>query len=301
MGDQAHTLRRLAATDKRHMPGVRVFSVTSGKGGVGKTSLVVNMAVLLASRGKRVLVLDADLGLANVDIVLGLAPHYNIKHVLDGECSIEDILLEGPRGIKIIPASSGIQELTDLTREQELSLVNALDYFNQEIDYMLIDTGAGISSNVMYFNSASQNIIVVVTPEPTSITDAYAMIKILRRKYGIKRLGLVINSVSSAKEGEEVALKLGTVCESFLGDVVLDMLGSIPFDGGISECIRKQQAFVDMFPEREMTRRLGKIVNKLDGLPVKDGVGHIQFFLKRMVMNQVEGKDDAGYSISQPY
>nr|HPL88417.1 AAA family ATPase [Deltaproteobacteria bacterium] len=158
MKDQAHTLRKIFEGTTPPCP--HVLSVTSGKGGVGKTSIVVNMSIILASRGRKVLVLDADLGLANIDVMLGLTPKYNIQHVLAGQCALEDIILEGPEGIRIIPASSGIQELADLTHEQQLCLMNSLDYFNQDIDYMIIDTGAGISRNVMYFNAASQRVIV---------------------------------------------------------------------------------------------------------------------------------------------
>ena len=145
MKDQAQTLRRIVKNSDKSP---QVISVTSGKGGVGKTTMVTNMAIILASQGKKVLVFDADLGLANIDVMLGLTPRYNIMHVLDGKCRLEDILLEGPLGIKIIPASSGVQELADLSREQQLTIVNSLDYFDDDIDYMFLDTGAGISKNV---------------------------------------------------------------------------------------------------------------------------------------------------------
>jgi len=179
----------------------QVISITSGKGGVGKTSIVANMAILLSSMGRKVLVFDADLGLANIDVMLGLSSKYNINHLLHGDCDINDIMIEGPSGIRIIPASSGIQELSVLSYEQQLAIVNALDNFNDDFDYMLIDTGAGISGNVTYFNSAAQRIIVVVTPEPTSLTDAYALIKVMRTRYNIKRFEIFVNNVLSAYEG----------------------------------------------------------------------------------------------------
>ncbi len=286
MKDQAHTLRKIFEAG-RSTSSPKVLSVTSGKGGVGKTSIVVNMAILLAAKGNKVLVLDADLGLANIDVMLGLTPKHNIQHVLDGQCHLEDILMEGPGGIQIIPASSGIQELVDLTSQQQLSLMNSLDYFDQDIDYMIIDTGAGISKNVMYFNTAAQRIIVVVTAEPTSITDAYALIKVLRKRYGIKRFDLVINNVSSKVEGDQVANKLTMVCERFLGDVVLDILGSIPNDGGITECIKRQKAFVRVNPSGESSKRLERIVRRLEREHSSQSNGNIQFFLKRMLINQV--------------
>lgn len=286
MKDQAHTLRKIFEKGQA-TPSPKVLSVTSGKGGVGKTSIVVNMAILLAAKGNKVLVLDADLGLANIDVMLGLTPKHNIKHVLEGQCHLEDILIEGPQGIQIIPASSGIQELVDLSHEQQLCLMNSLDYFEQDIDYMLIDTGAGISKNVMYFNTAAQRIIVVVTAEPTSITDAYALIKVLRKRYGIKRFDLIVNNVSSKVEGDQVARKLTMVCERFLGDVVLDTLGSIPSDAGITECIKGQKAFVGVNPSGEASKRLERIVRHLEREKDTHSNGNIQFFLKRMLINQV--------------
>ena len=287
MKDQAHTLRKIFERGQTAASSPKVLSVTSGKGGVGKTSIVVNMAILLAAKGNKVLVLDADLGLANIDVMLGLTPKYNIKHVLEGQCHLEDILIEGPEGIQIIPASSGIQELVDLSHEQQLCLMNSLDYFEQDIDYMLIDTGAGITKNVMYFNTAAQRIIVVVTAEPTSITDAYALIKVLRKRYGIKRFDLIVNNVSSKVEGDQVARKLTMVCERFLGDVVLDMLGSIPSDSGITECIKGQKAFVGVNPSGEASKRLERIVRHLEREKNTHSNGNIQFFLKRMLIDQM--------------
>jgi len=296
MKDQAHTLRKiLEGGGNNSYP--QVVSVTSGKGGVGKTSIVVNMAIILASRGKKVLVLDADLGLANIDVMLGLTPKNNIKHVLEGQCLLEDIIVEGPGGIKVIPASSGIQELSDLSNEQQMCLMNSLDYFDQDIDYMLIDTGAGISRNVMYFNAAAHRVLVVATPEPTSITDAYALIKVMRKQYGVKKFNLVVNNVSSLMEGDLVAKKLTMVCERFLGDVALDMLGSIPNDRCIPECIKGQKAFVGVNPCSEATVRLTNIVNRLEHLSRTQNDGNLQFFLRRMLINQVKGSSHAGYSI----
>jgi flagellar biosynthesis protein FlhG len=278
-----------------------VLSVTSGKGGVGKTSIVVNIAIVLASRGKKVLVLDADLGLANVDVMLGLTPKLTIKHVLDGQCSLDEIILDGPGGIKIIPASSGIQELSELKPEQQMNIMNALDHFEGDIDFMLVDTGAGISKNVMYFNAASQRIIVVATPEPTSITDAYALIKVLCRQYGIKRFDLIVNNVTSKAEGEQVAEKLSLVCERFLGDVALEILGSIPHDKTIPECIKAQKAFVGLYPQSEATKRLSRIAGRLEETTLSNTSGNLQFFFRKMLLNQAKGTGHAGYRLYGTY
>jgi flagellar biosynthesis protein FlhG len=298
MKDQAQTLRRIVKNGDKSP---QVISVTSGKGGVGKTTVVTNMAILLASLGKKVLVFDADLGLANIDVMLGLTPRYNIKHVLDGQCRLDDIILKGPQGIKIIPASSGVQELVDLSHEQQLSIMNTLDYFDDDLDYMLLDTGAGISRNVMYFNTAAQRIVVVVTPEPTSITDAYALIKVLRTKHGIKRFDLIINNVLSAGEGNGVAKKLMMVCDRFLGDVALDMLGSLPHDSSIPECIRAQKAFVGVSPAGEAARRLSGIVKRLEQAAPTYNSGNIQFFFRRLLLNQGKVMNHAGHSVSGSY
>ena len=259
----------------------QVISVTSGKGGVGKTSIVVNMAILLSSMGKKVLVFDADLGLANIDVMLGLSAKYNINHLIQGDCSIEDILIEGPAGIIILPASSGIQELSALSYEQQLTIINALDNFQGDFDYMLVDTGAGISENVMYFNSAAQRIIVVVTPEPTSLTDAYALIKVMRTRFNIKRFEIIINNVLSTYEGKDVIKKLIFACDKFFGDIALDMLGSIPHDSTIPESIREQRAFVEINPGSEASRRLAAIVKRIDSINVPLESGTLQFFFKR--------------------
>jgi flagellar biosynthesis protein FlhG len=266
-----------------------VISVTSGKGGVGKTTIVANMAILLSKLGKRVLIFDADLGLANIDIMLGLSSKHDISDLLEGKCPIDDILLQGPAGIKIIPASSGIQELSNLSYEQQLTIMVALDELSHDFDYMLVDTGAGISSNVMYFNSAAQRVIVVVTPEPTSITDAYAVIKILRTRYSIKKFDLIINNVISNNEARNVYKKLIFACDRFFGDIALDMIGSIPHDLNIPDCIRQQRAFIETNPGSEAGIRLAAIVKRIETTRAAGNNGTIQFFFKRHIEEQTKG------------
>ncbi len=299
MNDQANTLRQIVR-EGSSPKSPKVISITSGKGGVGKTTVVINTAIILASMGRNVLILDADLGLANVDVMLGITPKYNIKHLLDGECSLEEIIVEGPAGIKIIPASSGIQELSDLSSQQQMTLVNALDYYEEKIDYLIVDTGAGISRNVMYFNAAAQNTIIVATPEPTSITDAYALIKVLNKNYGTTRFGLIINNVLSKVEGDEVAKKLNMVCEKFLGDVVLDMLGSIPHDSHIPACIKKQKAYIGEHPNGEVARRLASIAKNIERSTATPSSGNLQFFLRRLLLNDLKGPENARHSFSRP-
>jgi flagellar biosynthesis protein FlhG len=188
---------------KKSQKPVRVISVTSGKGGVGKTNVVTNLALALAKAGKQVLIWDADLGLANIDVLLGLKPEFNIHHLLNGEKSLNEILVEGPNGVRIMPASSGIQELASLGEGQKVRLLAELDEYDDDLDFLLIDTGAGISGNVMYFNMAAQERIVVVTPEPTSITDAYALVKVMCTRYNQKRFSILPNQVTGPQGSQE--------------------------------------------------------------------------------------------------
>ena len=169
----------------------RVLCFSSGKGGVGKTSIVTNLAIAISKMGKNVLVLDADLGLANVDVMLGITPKYSIKHVFSGERSLSDVIMNGPGGIKLLPASSGIQELCNLNESEKLFLLNEFDTLEDPVDVMLIDNAAGISDTVMYFNMAAQSRVIILTPEPTSITDAYALIKVLVTRYMVKEFSII--------------------------------------------------------------------------------------------------------------
>ena len=205
MMDQSATLRIMSASKAQPSPsptnGLRSIAVTSGKGGVGKTSLVANLAFLLGEMGTRVLVLDADMGLANIDVLLGLSPQYTLKDFLDGTLALRDILIEGPGAMKILPAGSGVLELTDLNREQRLSLVGEINALGRDHDLLLIDTAAGVSSNVLHFNALAEEVIVVVTPQPASITDAYALIKLMSMRYRRRHFLVLVNEASSKKEG----------------------------------------------------------------------------------------------------
>src|SRR3972149_3890999 len=199
--DQALKLRSYAQVENEMAgTGTRVIAVSSGKGGVGKTNSVVNLAIAFSRLGKKVLLLDADLGLGNLDVLLGLAPRYNISHLLSGEKTIGEVLVEGPEGIMILPASSGVHELTNLGAEERIALASHLESLGEGFDILIIDTGAGISNNVLFFNSSAQEIVVVVTPEPTSITDAYALMKVMFQRHGERRFKLLVNTVKSTRE-----------------------------------------------------------------------------------------------------
>ncbi len=254
--DQAENLRIMMQkrvfnlTDK--LP--RLISISSGKGGVGKTNIVVNLALALAKLGQKVLILDADMGLANVNILLGLVCPYNIEHLLRREKRIEDILVNGPGGINILPASSGFLEMGRLPESQQLFLLNELEKVLTAIDILLIDTAAGISANVVYFNLKAEEIVIVITPEATSLADAYALIKILFTEHRKNHFTILVNSARNSQEAEGVYQKIKKVVHHFLGEPILEYLGFIPFDSRIGEAVRQQRAVLDLFPQARCSR-----------------------------------------------
>lgn len=259
----------------------RVIAVSSGKGGVGKTNVVANLALYFSSLGKKVLVLDADLGLSNIDVLLGIAPKYNIRHVIKGEKSMEEIIVEGPGGISIIPASSGIKELTSLSDTEKLKLISELDNIKTPFDLFLIDTGAGINMNVLFFCVASQELVVLVTPEPTSIADGYALIKVLLRDFGEKNFKILVNNAKNEREAVETFNKLSIVAERFL-NLSLDYLGFLPFEKRIKDAIVAQKGFINLYPNSNFSRILGEVGARLLGSPPAGPVkGNVQFFLKK--------------------
>lgn len=254
--------RSMLNNDKAQGPQARVIAITSGKGGVGKTNIVANMGYMLCKAGKRVLIFDADLGLGNLDVLLGLTPQYNLSHVIEGKKALSDIIINGPGRLKILPASSGIQELTKLTHAQRVQLFNELNLLLADYDVVLIDTAAGISSNVLYFNASAGEIMVVVTPEPTSITDAYALIKILSVKYQEKHFHLLVNQAKSEREADEVSRQLCLVVNRFL-DVSIDYFGSVLADNNVKSGVRKQKVVSEMAPMSQASRDFFQLSDKL--------------------------------------
>ena len=264
--------------------GTRIISVTSGKGGVGKTNVVANLALALCNMAKKVLIIDADLGLANMDVMLGLNPQYTINHVLTGEKRLEDVIMTAPGGFKLLPAASGIQELTELDSSQRLFLLNELDSLQDHFDVLLIDTGAGISSNVMYFNFAATEKVVVVSNEPTSLTDAYALIKVLNNKYQQKKFKVLVNAVRNAVEADRIYRNLSLVADKFLGSPSLDYLGWIPYDKLVPMAIRKQQTVLQIYPDTPASKSFMELARTL--LSDDDGSvfeGDIRFFWRKLL------------------
>ncbi len=262
---------------------IRVMSVSSGKGGVGKSNMVINLAMSFAGLGRRVLILDADLGLANIDVLLGLTPRYNISHILGGQKKLKEVLVPGPGNVLVMPASSGVQELTNLSEEQKLLFLEMLDELESEIDILLIDTGAGISDTVLYFNLAAHEKIIVVTPEPTSLTDAYALIKVLYTRHGERHFKVLANSVRDEKMGKSIFAKISKVADHFLDGLSLDYLGSVPHDPNITKAVINQRALMEMFPDSPASRALMSIAGRILKNPPQLNQGNIQFFWKRLL------------------
>jgi flagellar biosynthesis protein FlhG len=262
---------------------VRVMAVSSGKGGVGKSNVVVNLAVAFDRMGKRVLIMDADLGLANIDLLLGISPKQNIGHVLEGQKSLREVLVKGPGRIRVMPASSGVQKLTQLSDDQKLLLLEILDELESEVDILLIDTGAGISDTVLYFNLAAQEKIVVVTPEPTSLTDAYALIKVLYTRHGERHFKILVNAVEDEKKGKAIFAKISKVADHFLDGISLDYLGCIPYDANMSKAIMQQRPFIELFPQSAAAKAFMILAHKIQKSPPHMNHGTVQFFWKRLL------------------
>ncbi|MFA5353759.1 MAG: MinD/ParA family protein [Thermodesulfovibrionales bacterium] len=268
---------------------IRTITVTSGKGGVGKTNMVASLAVALARAGRKVMILDADLGLSNIDVLFGIAPKYTIQHVLSGEKRLEEVLVDGPYGIKILPASSGVQELTGLNEFQRMKLIEEFDAYASDIDLLLIDTGSGISENVAFFCISAQESIVVTSPEPTALTAAYALIKVLFTRYQEKDFKILVNSARNAEDAFQVFRSLSLAAEKFL-NISLDYLGFIPFDESVPKAVRMQKTFYDAYPNSKAAESLRAIAAKL--MEEESGVkirGSLQLFLGNMLRREMTG------------
>jgi len=262
---------------------VRVMTVSSGKGGVGKSSLVVNLALAFDRAGYRVMIIDADLGLANIDVLLGLTPKHNISNLLDNSKRLAEVLVQGPGNIRILAASSGVQELTRLSHEQKLILLDVFDTLDTEVDILLIDNGAGISDTVLYFNLAAQEKIVVVTPEPTSLTDAYALIKVMYLYHGEKHFRIVCNEIRNETSGKAVFAQLSKVADHFLDGISLQYLGGIPYDVSMHRAIMQQRSLLEAYPDCSAAKAIQQLADRLQRNPPQEMTGNIQFFWKKLL------------------
>jgi flagellar biosynthesis protein FlhG len=269
---QLRTEKSVVASDHLSPGGessTQVIAVSSGKGGVGKTNVVANLAIALRKLGKRVLILDADLGLGNLDVLLGLVPQHTIEDVLAGTHTLDEIVLKGPSDVHVLPASSGVPHLTTLTEVQQLVIQEQLEQLAGGMDVLLIDTGAGISPSVTFFASSADETVVVVTPEPTSLTDAYALIKVLARQYREHRFKILVNQAKSPREASEVFGKLDVAVDRFL-HVAIELIGAIPYDDYVPMAVRQQRAVFELFPDAPATHAFRKLAQQIVQWPKPD-------------------------------
>ncbi len=261
---------------------VQVIAVTGGKGGVGKTSVAVNLATALAPR-KRVVLLDGDLGLANADVFLGLSPRYTLAHVLNGERTLDEVLIRAPQGFHIVPAASGAANLANMGVAEHLGLVRAFSSLAEPLEVLIVDTAAGIAHGVLQFAQAAQQVLVVICDEPASLTDGYALIKVLSRSHGITRFRVLANRVRAPGGGRELFQRFERVTRRFL-EVALEFAGEIPEDEYLYRSVREQRPVCDAYPGSAAARAFKKLAEAADNWPVPPGPrGNIEFFVERLV------------------
>ena len=276
--DQARGLR-----DVRAARPVQVIAITGGKGGVGKTNVSVNLGIALAQRGRGVMLLDGDLGLANVDVLLGLKPRYTLEHVIRGERELDEVIVEGPAGLRIVPAASGIAGMADLSPAAHGGLIHAFGQLTLDLDVLLVDTAAGVSEAVLSFARAAQEVLVVVCDEPASLTDAYALIKLLSTQHGVSRFRVLANMVRRARDGRELFGKLLGVCDQYL-DVVLEFAGTVPFDEFLRKAVQRCEPVIEAYPRSPAAYALRQLAEQVEHWPRARGAsGHLEFFFERML------------------
>ncbi len=271
MNDQAEKLRNIVKNKKENINSevegqsknaARVIAVTSGKGGVGKTNITVNLAIALSKKGLRVVILDVDLGLANIDILLGKSTRYTLVELIRGERNIFEVLADGPDNVKFISGGSGVDELAQLDKSQIENLVSNIALLDKLCDVILIDTGAGISNSVVSFLMAADEILLVTTPEPTAITDGYAMIKTIMRKDRHKIVKVIVNKADSIREAEDVLDKLFMVSERFLS-FELQKMGYILNDECVTKAVKQQKPFSLVYPKSHATYQVTQMAETL--------------------------------------
>lgn len=286
MSDQAQGLRKLAAKRSHvnqvrvSLPGTRIIAVTSGKGGVGKTNLTVNLSLALAKLGKRILLFDADLGLSNVDVIMGTTPRYTLTHILRGQKDLKDIVFTC-RGIKIIAGGSGSRELCDLQEWQLQRFLEEIEQLQGISDLVMIDTGAGISRQVLGFVLAATDVIVVTTPEPTAITDAYALLKVIASNNNNTVVRLVVNRVINGEEARQVTDKLCATADRFL-NIKVQKFGYIVEDPLISQAVRNQEPFISAHPKSPAALCVERLAERLLMHEEKTALDDIKGFFQRM-------------------
>ena len=275
---------RVAPAPHSLAPGpVRVVAVTGGKGGVGKTTVAINLATALAQSGQRVLLLDGDLGLANADVLLGLAPRWTLAHVLAGERKLEEIIVEAPSGLHVAPGASGVARMANLGPEEHLGLVRAFSALGSRLDTLVVDTSAGIADGVLRFSQAAQHVLIVLRDEPASLTDAYALMKVLSREHGVQRFRVLVNMTREGGQGAAVFQRLQRVTLRYL-EVALEYVGDVPDDPWLGRAIREQRPVLEAYPASRSAAAFKKLARLTDTWPIPAGPrGHLEFFVERLV------------------
>ena len=284
--DQAEGLRRM-----RNPRPVKVMTVTGGKGGVGKTNICANLAIAMSLLGRRIMLLDADLGLANLDVLLGLQPAHNLADVVEGRQRLEDVILTGPAGVKVVPGASGLSDMAALSAQQHAGIINAFSELTDDLDALLVDTAAGISEGVLRFCEAGTEVLVVICDEPTSLTDAYALIKVLSTERNVTRFRVVTNMTHQGGDGRALFDKLLRVTDRFL-QVTLDHAGSVPYDDRVWRAVQLQAPFVTAFPTSLASVALKKLAQRADSWAGPQAArGNIEFFVERLL--RAQGRETA--------
>jgi flagellar biosynthesis protein FlhG len=262
---------------------VQVIAVTGGKGGTGKTSVAINLATAMAQAGRNTLLLDGDLGLANVDVLLGLAPKSTLEHVLSGERRLEEIIIETGAGLRVVPAASGVARMAELSRTEQAGIVRAFSTLPGQVDVLLVDTAAGIADPVLQFCEAAQHVLMVLRDEPTSLTDSYALIKVLSRSRGVRQFRVLTNMMRRATQGEHVFTRLQRVTDRYL-DVKLEYVGEIPEDASVQKSIQVQRSVIEAFPRSEAALAFRKLASAAQHWAAPNAPsGRLEFFLERML------------------
>jgi flagellar biosynthesis protein FlhG len=293
--DQAAALRKLAAEKKTAGPAkrTRTIAITSGKGGVGKTSIAVSLSIALAQGGRtKVTLLDADLGLANINVIMGIIPQFNLYHVIKGKKKLKDIVIEVPEGIRIIAGASGFHQLANLDIKQRKEFIDEFATLEGD-DYMIIDTGAGVSQNVLSFVIAADEVIVITTPEPTAITDAYGIIKSIASQTNEKTIRLIVNRVDSVSEGKRVAQRIISIASQFL-NIKIESLGFIFDDDAVSKAVRAQKPFIVSYPKSKSSVCVSMIADKIANREseVSKGGGLSSFIKNLLKGDETEEKEE---------
>jgi flagellar biosynthesis protein FlhG len=263
------------------------ISILSGKGGVGKTNIALNLAYALHALNSPTLLIDCDLGLANLDVLLGITPEKNLEYLLRPDTKIEEVLISIEQDLDFLPAASGVTEILSLSTGQKLELLEAMDYLENKIDFLIVDTGAGLGDNVIYFNLAVQERLLVLTPEPTSLTDAYALVKVLKNKHNIHRFRVIVNMARTELEAKNVFKKLYAACDHFLSSISLDLVGIIPHDTAVKKSVTRQVPFCHSEPHSSASRAMQEIARKINNWQALNQLdGNIKFFWKKLLFQE---------------